>query len=95
MPLAEALRKPIDANWTFRKINYNNRIIHFIDCSEGEITSWHWDLWDGATSEEQNPVRRYVKEGDWTVILPVEGPGGKSIHSRVLGCDCQMKEYKN
>jgi len=83
MPLEDAYRKPIDANWAFKEINRDERIYHFIDKSEGEIESWHWDFGDGQTSDEQNPVHVYGKEGDWTVILTVEGPAGQSVRSKV------------
>lgn len=83
MPLEEKYRKAIDANWTFKEINRDERIIHFIDRSEGEITAWHWDFGDGQSSDEKDPVHRYEKEGNWTVILTIEGPGGKSIRSKV------------
>jgi hypothetical protein len=83
MPLAGEWQKPIDAHWTFREIDRDERIFHFVDQSQGEISSWHWDFGDGATSVERNPVHQYRKEGHWTVILDVEGPGGKSRRSKV------------
>lgn len=83
MPLEEKYRKAIDADWAFSEINRNERIIQFMDRSTGEVSSWHWDFGDGTSSTEQNPRHRYEKEGNWIVILSVEGPGGKSIRSKV------------
>lgn len=83
MPLEKQYRKAIDADWTFNCADRDKRIYHFIDRSVGEISSWHWDFGDGNTSTEQHPVHRYEKEGDWTVILTVDGPDGKSIRSKV------------
>lgn len=83
MPLEQVLRKPIDANWRFYTENRDERIIRFYDCSEGEITRWHWDFGDGGTSSEKNPVHQYKEGKEWTVILTVEGPAGKSVRSKV------------
>jgi len=83
MPLEEACRKAIDAHWTFKEVDRDERIIHFIDRSEGKITGWHWDFGDGNISHEKNPVHQYKKAGYWTVILTVEGPAGKSVRSKV------------
>ena len=83
MPLEDIYRKKIDANWTFIEENRDERIIHFFDSSEGEITSWNWDFGDGTISSEQNPTHKYKSEGNWTVILTVEGSEGKSIRSKV------------
>lgn len=83
MPMEEALRKPIEANWKFRIENKENRIIQFFDNSVGEINKWHWDFGDGKSSEEQNPVFQYNRSGAWTVVLTVEGPAGKSAKVKV------------
>ncbi|HWS01124.1 MAG TPA: PKD domain-containing protein, partial [Prolixibacteraceae bacterium] len=83
MPLEEAFRKPIDANWKFRTENREQRIIRFYDTSEGEVARWHWDFGDGQSSEEQNPVHQYKQGKEWTVVLTVEGPAGKSVRSKV------------
>jgi PKD repeat protein len=49
----------------------------------GKITSWHWDFGDGTQSTEQNPVHAYARAGEFTVILDVEGPAGKSRSIKV------------
>lgn len=83
MPLEPRYRKAIDADWTFHEVDRDRRIIHFIDRSTGEITGWHWDFGDGSSSRDQHPLHQYGKEGDWTVVLTVEGPAGKSTLSKV------------
>jgi PKD repeat protein len=48
--------------------------VSFTDLSDpgtGEITAWHWDFDDGATSTEQNPTHAYATFGDYTVTLTV------------------------
>ncbi len=83
MPLEEKYRKAIDADWTFTEIDRDQRIIQFMDRSKGEVTSWHWDFGDGHRSTDQHPQHRYASEGNWTVILAVDGPGGRSTRSKV------------
>jgi PKD repeat protein len=62
----------------------SRRLVAFQDQSEGEITSWKWDFGDGTTSTERHPVHQYQKAGEkYVVILDVEGPAGKSRHSKV------------
>ena len=83
MPLEKSFKKPIDANWKFLTESREKRIVRFYDNSVGEITKWHWDFGDGKSSEEQNPVYQYSRGGEWTVVLTVEGPAGKSVRSKV------------
>jgi len=83
MPLENNLKKAIDANWRFVTENRDERMIRFYDNSIGEITKWHWDFGDGESSEEKNPVHQYKEGKEWTVILTVEGPAGKSVRSKV------------
>jgi len=83
MPLEPQFRKPIDANWDFKVIDMNRRLVAFQDQSEGQITTWHWDFGDGATSTEQNPIHQYQKAGEYVVVLNIEGPAGKSRFSKI------------
>ena len=58
------------------------------DLSSGDITNWHWDFGDGATSDGQNPSHTYARYGDYPVTVTVSGPGGqdsrtKELHLRV------------
>ncbi|MGD0871687.1 MAG: PKD domain-containing protein [Bryobacteraceae bacterium] len=59
--------------------------VAFKDESDGKITSWKWDFGDGSTSAEQNPVHQYKAGRDYTTILEVEGPAGKSRRANVWG----------
>ncbi len=83
MPLEEKYRKAIDADWAFTEIDREKRTIQFLDRSVGEVYSWHWDFGDGTSSNEQHPQHTYPEGGNWTVILTVEGPAGKSVRSKV------------
>jgi len=87
MPLEPQFRKAIDAQWSFKVVDMDQRIVAFKDLSQGQITSWNWSFGDGATSAEQNPLHQYKdrpgKEGIYTVILNVTGPGGTSRMAKV------------
>ncbi len=83
MPLDQRFTKPIDADWRFYEEDRENRIIRFYDKSFGDIRKWLWDFGDGTISEERNPVHQYKQGKEWTVVLTVEGPAGKSIRSKV------------
>lgn len=83
MPLEDRFKKPIDANWSFKVVDMNRRLVAFIDRSEGKIDSWKWDFGDGETAEEQNPIHQYKDAGKYVVVLWVEGPAGKSRRSKV------------
>jgi PKD repeat protein len=56
--------------------------VSFDDRSEGQITSWSWDLGDGATSSEQDPVHVYATPGVYGVTLIATGPGGSRALTR-------------
>jgi hypothetical protein len=83
MPIEPALRKPIDADWSFQVIDPDRRLVAFHDLSVGEIKSWRWDFGDSARSTEQHPIHQYTKGGEYIVILDVEGPKGKSRRAKV------------
>jgi len=84
MPIEKSLRKPIEAQWTFKIIDMDRRLVSFKDQSYGEITSWRWDFGDGTTSNEQNPVHEYKSPGlQYVVVLYIEGPAGKTHFSKV------------
>jgi PKD repeat protein len=59
--------------------------VTFTDESTGDIVAWAWDLGDGATSFEQNPVHTYTAPGTYSVTLTVSGPGGEDSLTQV---DC-------
>ena len=50
--------------------------VHFQDMSTGVVSSWNWDLGDGNSSTEQNPVNIYSEPGIYSVTQIVSGPGG-------------------
>lgn len=83
MPLEDRFKKPVDAQWTFKVMDMNRRLVAFNDQSTGKITSWEWDFGDGKTSTEQHPVHAYEKPGLYIVTLWVEGPDGKSRRVKV------------
>jgi hypothetical protein len=83
MPLEPALRKPIEAKWSFKVLDMNRRLVAFEDLSEGKVTSWKWDFGDGTDSSEQHPIHQYKDAGEYVVVLNVEGPGGKSRLSKI------------
>jgi hypothetical protein len=89
MPLEPQFRKAIDAQWSFKVVDSDQRIVAFKDNSEGKITSWKWEFGDGTTSTEQNPIHQYKnkpgREGIYTVILHVTGPAGTSQLAKVWG----------
>jgi PKD domain len=83
MPLEPSMAKPIDAQWSFKILDQDRRLVAFQDKSTGKIDSWKWDFGDGKTSEEQHPIHTYEKTGDYVVVLNIEGPAGKSRRSRI------------
>ena len=83
MPIEDAYKKSIDAQWSFIEIDRKRRWFQFKDASSGSINKWHWDFGDGTTSSKQNPAHCYTEANEWTVILTVEWPEGKSIRSKV------------
>jgi hypothetical protein len=83
MPLEPKFLKPIEAAWSFRVGDMSRRLVVFHDASVGKISSWHWNFGDGTESTEQNPVHAYARAGEFTVILDVEGPAGKSRSIKV------------
>jgi hypothetical protein len=84
MPLEKQFLKPVEADWTFKTVDLDRRIVAFKDRSRGTITSWLWDFGDGKTSTEQNPLHAYEKPGlRYVVTLSIEGPEGKARFARV------------
>jgi len=83
MPLDHQFRKPIDAQWTFKVVDMDRRLVAFQDVSEGEITSWTWEFGDGNSSTEQHPVHAYERAGRFVVTLHIEGPAGTSRLAKV------------
>lgn len=83
MPLEAPFRKVIEAQWSFRVVDMDRRLVAFKDLSQGKITSWRWDFGDGHVSNEQNPQHAYQDAGHYVVVLWVEGPAGKARRAKV------------
>jgi hypothetical protein len=83
MPLEPQFRKPIEAQWSWKVVDMDKRLVAFKDLSVGEITAWKWDFGDGETSTEQNPIHQYKRPSTPVVVLDVEGPKGKARRSKV------------
>jgi PKD domain len=83
MPLEPQFRRPIEAQWSFKVLDMNRRLVAFEDESVGTITSWRWDFGDGASSTEQHPIHGYKKAGQYVVVLYVQGPAGHSRMSKI------------
>jgi hypothetical protein len=83
MPLEPGLRKIIEAQWSFKVLDMDRRLVAFQDESTGKITSWKWDFGDGTTSTEQHPIHAYARSGRFIVTLFIEGPEGKSRRAKV------------
>lgn len=83
MPLEKQFLKPIEAQWSFKVVDMDRRVVAFQDLSYGKITSWKWDFGDGTTSTEQHPIHQYKISGNFVVVLNIEGPEGKSRRSKV------------
>jgi len=82
MPLELQFRK-FDANWSFKILDMNRRLVAFKDETTGKATSWKWEFGDGAVSTEQNPIHQYERGADYIVVLEVEGPEGVSRREKI------------
>jgi hypothetical protein len=89
MPLEKQFRKSIEAQWSFKVVDMDRRLVAFKDESYGTITSRHWDFGDRTTSTEQHPIHQYQRSGNYVVVLNIEGPDGKARRSKVW--DVQVK----
>jgi hypothetical protein len=83
MPLEAEFQAPIEADWNFKVVDMQRRLVAFQDESEGDVTSWRWDFGDGNTSEKQHPIHQYKEPGLYVVVLEVEGPEGSDRLSKV------------
>jgi hypothetical protein len=89
MPLEPGLQPKLAAQWTWKVVDMDRRLVAFKDLSVGTVTAWKWDFGDGATATEQHPEHAYAKPGQYTVILDVTGPDGTARRSKIW--DIQMK----
>ena len=52
--------------------------VQFTDASTNMPISWAWDLGDGNTSTDQNPLHTYASAGTYTVCLTVTNTAGSN-----------------
>ena len=83
MPMEAALQPKLAAQWTWKVVDMDRRLIAFKDLSVGKVTSWKWDFGDGSDSTEQNPEHVYAKPGNYITVLDVAGPDGTSRRSKI------------
>ena len=72
-----------NAQFSFTVVDMERRLVAFKDLSQGKVTSWKWTFGDGETSTEQNPIHQFKRTASFVTILDIEGPEGKSRHSKV------------
>lgn len=93
MPLEPQFRKPLECEYSFTRVG-ETRTVVFEDKTYGEVTKWHWDFGDGTTSDEQNPIHTYAKDGvHYVVTLYVEGPAGKAQCCKVWEVCVRDREH--
>lgn len=83
MPLEARFRKPLEAQWSFKVVDMDRRLVAFKDLSHGQIESWLWDFDDETTSTEQHPIHQYDKPGEYVVTLKIKGPAGEARRVKV------------
>ncbi|HET7536061.1 MAG TPA: PKD domain-containing protein [Candidatus Didemnitutus sp.] len=89
MPLEPSLLPKLAAQWSWKVVDMDRRLVAFKDLSVGTVTAWKWDFGDGQSSTDQHPIHAYAKPGNYVVILDVTGPDGSSRRSKVW--DVQLK----
>ena len=58
---------------------------------DGEITSYHWDFGDGATSQEANPTHSYAAPGNYRISLTVTDDGGVAARAQTFVSSAAVK----
>jgi hypothetical protein len=90
MPMEPSLQPKLAAQWSWKVVDMDRRLVAFKDLSVGTVTAWKWDFGDGTTSTEQNPLHTYAKPDRYVVILDVTGPAGTARHSKIW--DVQLEK---
>jgi len=73
------LKYPVPkSNFTYQINSTVPSKVQFTSKSTGFIDKCKWNFGDGSTSTSYNPLHYYTKNGSYTVILTVTGPGGVS-----------------
>ncbi|MGK0239505.1 MAG: hypothetical protein ACI92G_002982 [Candidatus Pelagisphaera sp.] len=83
MPLEAALKRKLQAAWTFKVVDRENRTVSFKDRSVGDVLTWSWNFGDGSSSDQANPIHRYEELGQYVVVLTVDDGNETSTFSRV------------
>ena len=83
MPLLSQFREPLEAQWEFKIVDMERRLVAFKDISYGQVTSWLWEFDDGTTSMEQHPLHQYKDAGEYIVVLTVKSPQGSARRIKV------------
>jgi uncharacterized membrane protein len=89
MPLEPALQPKLAAQWSWKVVDMDRRLVAFKDLSVGAVTAWKWDFGDGTSSTEQHPSHVYAQPGNFVVILDVTSADGTSRRAKVW--DVQLK----
>lgn len=66
-----------DCNANFDYL-YGGTTVTFNDLSSGDVTTWYWDLGDGSTSTDADPVHTYASAGIYNVCLTIHTSDGCS-----------------
>ena len=76
MPLEPQFVPELAAQWSFKVIDYDRRLVAFKDESVGQATAWRWTFGDGEVSTEQHPTHAYKRPGNYVVVLTITGANG-------------------
>ena len=53
------------------------------DVSDGDVSTWRWDVGEGTTSRQKDPRHQYNDSGYYLVTLTSSGPGGADTITRL------------
>ncbi|MBT3374634.1 MAG: PKD domain-containing protein [Lentisphaerae bacterium] len=84
MPPEPRFLPALHADWSFKILDMDRRLVAFKDCSHGTVDAWLWDFDDGTTSSEQHPIHQYEKPGQHVVTLTIKGPAGERRRIKVF-----------
>ena len=68
-------------------------LIHFVDETVNNPTSWQWTLGDGNTSKSQDPSHIYANRGAYTVRLTAGNPSGSDTRTKTEYISVQPCQY--
>jgi PKD repeat protein len=71
------------ANFNVTTVCLGN-VTQFTDQSTGGATLWSWNLGDGNSSTQQNPINTYTSSGTYTVTMNASAIGGCNSNSTKL-----------